>query len=295
MLMGEHAVLRGKPALVAAVNERLSVDVFPRDDELVRIESDLGFYCKPYYDLRIEAPFQFILSAAMQCWDRRGVDITVRSSFASTVGLGSSAAVTVACVTALTALNGEVFDLAAVFARSVKAMRGAQSGLGSGADVAAATYGGILRYERDGTCRPLKAELPEISLIYCGYKKPTPEVIRIVQAFESAHPSEARAIFAEMEKRTLEAESALEKGNLEQMGREMDRYHACQQALGVSNEDLDLIAAGLSASPGMLGAKITGAGLGDCVFGLGAADATVSGYEKLNVQLSTTGVHIEEG
>ena len=67
MLMGEHAVLRGKPALVAAVNERLSVDVFPRDDELVRIESDLGFYCKPYYDLRIEAPFQFILSAAMQC------------------------------------------------------------------------------------------------------------------------------------------------------------------------------------------------------------------------------------
>ncbi|MDD2236061.1 MAG: galactokinase family protein, partial [Kiritimatiellae bacterium] len=44
MLMGEHAVLRGAPALACAVDQRIQVDLQCRRDGRLRIESALGTY-----------------------------------------------------------------------------------------------------------------------------------------------------------------------------------------------------------------------------------------------------------
>ncbi len=294
MLMGEHAVLRGNPALVAAVNERITVAVLPRDDDRVLIESEIGAYCKPLGDVQIEPPFEFVLAAVLALGGGGGLDIQVQSSFSSRVGLGSSAAVTVASVAALLALQDKGIDPPNVFALALESSRRAQKGKGSGADVAASTYGGVVRYLMDGDVTSLDIVPPVFSMVYCGYKKPTPEVIEIVHTFEAVHPNEASAIFAEMEKLTIDAEQALLGGDADLMGHLMNRFHACQQALGVSNEDLDRIAAGLSTSPGISGAKISGSGLGDCVIGFGSDAAVVPGYDKISVHISNRGVRVEE-
>ena len=42
MLMGEHAVLRGQPAIVCAINKRMKVTLTPREDKAVLMHSALG-------------------------------------------------------------------------------------------------------------------------------------------------------------------------------------------------------------------------------------------------------------
>ena len=71
------------------------------------------------------------------------------------LGLGSSAAVAVALTAALARAAGLELDRGAVFELANAAHRAAQGGSGSGGDVAASTYGGLLRYERDTAPVPL--------------------------------------------------------------------------------------------------------------------------------------------
>ena len=39
--MGEHAVLRGQPAMVCAINKRIKVELEPREDRVVRLHEGL--------------------------------------------------------------------------------------------------------------------------------------------------------------------------------------------------------------------------------------------------------------
>ena len=57
MIMGEHAVLHGKKALVAAVDQRLHVYLEARDDQTLEIQSALGSLSCDLKDLKAEAPF----------------------------------------------------------------------------------------------------------------------------------------------------------------------------------------------------------------------------------------------
>ncbi|MBL3561944.1 hypothetical protein, partial [Rhodovulum sulfidophilum] len=53
-------------------------------------------------------------------------------------------------------------------------------------------------------------------------------------------------------------------------GAALARYQGQMAELGVSDETLDRIIADARAMPGLLAAKISGSGLGDCVLALGA-------------------------
>src|SRR5690348_13669022 len=116
MLLGEYAVLYGKHAIVCAVDKRISVTLTPRGDDRIEIKSPLGFYATDLYQLKVEKPFHFVLGVLKhyQAKMKRGCDIEIVSEFSDKVGLGSSAAVTVATIAALvTWLNIRVspFDL----------------------------------------------------------------------------------------------------------------------------------------------------------------------------------------
>jgi mevalonate kinase len=60
-------------------------------------------------------------------------------------------------------------------------------------------------------------------------------------------------------------------------------------ALGVNLPVLQQLVDQLNQAPGVLGAKISGAGLGDCVSGLGVA----RGLETVSVAMSEKGVQCE--
>ena len=89
--------------------------------------------------------------------------------------------------------------------------------------------------------------------------------------------------------RTLEAVSMLESGDVERFGELMNQSHdSLREDYEVSSRELDTLVELARRQPGVLGARMTGAGFGGCTVNLVRADAAenlgqalVSGYEDL--------------
>ncbi len=292
MLMGEHAVLHGSHALCAAVTKRIRVSLRPLPDSEIHIDSGLGSYGTTLENLTQKAPFQFVLAAIQQAGPTRGFHLTIEADFASTLGFGSSAAVTVAALAALRAMERKPFDRAALLEQALAVVRSVQ-GTASGSDLAAAVFGGVVRYRADPPfVEPVHATLP-LAACYAGYKTPTPEVIRRVEANRRAHPKHFASLFDLMDKCVHDAVAALRSNDRERLGQLFNLHHGLQAALGCSDETLEILVHQLRAKPGVLGAKISGSGLGDCVIALGNSQAAVSGYEHFPIEIDNQGVKLE--
>lgn len=295
MLLGEHAVLHGRRALVAAVDRRITVTAGERTDRVLHIQSALGEYRGELDRLPDAAPFRFVLAAVRARAGRLpcGLDLTIESTFSDQVGLGSSAAVTVAATVALEALAGAPPTPVALHQDCLETILSVQ-GAGSGSDLAAAIFGGVVEYRlQPRWIRPLPGR-PPILLMYCGFKTPTPEVIRIVEAHRAADPARIDQVFDRMDKSTSQAAEAVVRGDWIECGRIFNENHCLMQALGVSNRELDEIQALLASLPGVYGAKISGSGLGDCVLALGSADLRAPPYPVIPASISTQGVSIDQ-
>lgn len=292
MLFGEHAVLHGRRALCAAVDQRMTVTLHPRQDRKVHIKSELGSLDGKLDTLEQVAPFTFLIAALQHNLPPSGCDVDVRSDFSSKVGLGSSAAITVATLAAVRHWQDKPMDLNALFLDARRVIRNVQ-GRGSGADVAAATYGGIVAYRSD----PVELEhlhvAPEISLWYAGYKTPTPEVIRIVDDLRAHSPDLFDRLFDAIDACTGDAIESLRKGEIDQLGRLANIHHGLQVALGTSDSRLAGLVHLLRSQPGIVGSKISGSGIGDCLIGFGAEGASHEDVSAIPATISLQGVHLE--
>jgi mevalonate kinase len=287
MLLGEHAVLRGHACLVTAINRRVTVAVSTRDDGMVHITSALGSFSTPRHEISEHPSFRFVLAclAHLPQAFASGCDIEIHADMPATIGFGTSAAVTVAM---LAALSGET-DKARLM-REARAIIQQVQGRGSGADVAASVYGGVVHYRmQDGAAELVSQEPHPVAALYCGYKTPTPEVIARVDEHWRDDPQGRDAIFTRM------GELA-GQGIDHNFGDRLNEGQTLMTRLGVSTPELDQCVEILRASPGIRGAKISGSGLGDCAIGWGelsdniALPETFSAY-KLNVE--PTGVRFE--
>lgn len=306
MLLGEYAVLYGKPALVCAVDKRITVTLTPRADDNIDIHSAMhGDYTTTLADLSVEPPFQFVLGALKhyQAKMRRGCRLEIVSDFSDQLGLGSSSAVTVATLAALvTWLNIRISPLELV-RQGRTVVRNIQS-LGSGADVAASVYGGIVAYQ----AQPLFAEkfsvTHPLTVWYSGFKTQTAQAVKQVQAYFAAYPHLFRTIQNNIGQCATEATQLVRKGDWKRLGEMMNIQQGAMESLGVSTPLLRNMVASLQAEPGLLGAKISGAGLGDCVIGLGEGQAVpafvAQGSEETNairripVEMTLQGVQCEK-
>lgn len=279
MLMGEHAVLARKAALVCAINKRIRVTITPNDSQTIIINDEkLGTLQLDCKKITLMPPFQFVLAALIQLQDKikTGFHVEIEAEFSSTIGFGSSAAVTVATIAALSEwLYGKRLNSKKIFKLAKAAVLLVQ-GSGSGADVAASVYGGVLRYQ----CLPLKiiplpSNLPEITAVYCGYKKPTKEVIALVQQQRKIRPQIYSNIFKAMHSCVIQATQAIRTADWHSLGALFMQHQGLQYALGVSDGTLDTLVRQLHAAPQIYGAKISGSGLGDCVIGLGGVTENI--------------------
>ena len=287
MLMGEHAVLHGRLALVAAVDQRMRVELSPRSDDVVTISSELGEWQGTLQEIGPVAPFHFVLDAIRQQQSKTGFDLRIVSDFRDDVGLGSSSAVTVATVAALMRSHD---DRQQIFQRSLDVVRRVQ-GMASGADLAAAVFGGTVAYRVEPLeIRPL-SQLPPIVAVYSGSKMKTAEVIELVEEQRLQSPAEFGQIFAAMEACAEKAIPAIEAGDWPSLGALFNEHHTLMQRIGISNETLDNIAESLRNQPDIHGAKISGAGLGDCVIGVGDAND----IDVLDLRLADQGVQVTSG
>ena len=149
ILVGEHAVVYGHPALVAGL-QRGARAVATRApdgaDRLVLLEQVSG---EPLFEVvdvpRPAEPMERAWRAMLDALDARGAGVRVEVTLGLPpgAGLGSSAALAAACCRALAALLHR--DEAAI-TRAVHASEGVFHGSPSGIDQAAALGGGLLHH-----------------------------------------------------------------------------------------------------------------------------------------------------
>ena len=299
MLLGEHGVLAGSHCLIAAVDKRISVELRPRSDRQIHLRTEMGSYISSIPDLEPDGRFSFVIAALKLFADElpSGLELHIHSDFSHTVGLGSSAAVTAAVVAALRSWCQKSTDPEAIFAASLRVIHEVQ-GTGSGADVAASVYGGVVLYRMDPLLISAIPAAPALTVVYCGYKVPTVEVIARVKALQRQYPQIYQHIYQTMDAISLEAAAAIRQQEWHRAGMLINVNQGLLNAIGVSNGDLEELIEWLRQDSAILGAKISGSGLGDCVIALGEASGETLARIKpprqvLPVAISRTGVQVE--
>ena len=294
MLMGEHAVLHGEQALVAAIDKRITVNLSRRSDENITIDCHLGQYKMTLAEMAVKEPYGFVVAAIRQ-WQTElplGFDLVITSDMPRAMGLGSSTAVVVAVTAALAHWLRPELDLALIFQRALAAVRSIQGGC-SGADVAASVYGGVLAYRTlPFEIQPLNW-LPNWVLLYSGSKMKTADVIAHVQQKFADKPEQLTVVYHQIGQCVQQAIDSVAQGAMPQLYQAIECNQQAMQALGVCNQALTIMLNYLQAQPCIDAAKISGAGLGDCVMGFGELNHTDCPYEIIPVTVSAKGVSVE--
>jgi phosphomevalonate kinase len=204
LLTGAYAVLEGAPAIVVAINRFVTADGALVDTAPSReITAAFGGSPAPLVDTR---------------------PLFSRSSDSSRsikLGLGSSAASLVAALGLREARRGACLSDSDVrrriFDTALEAHARAQGG-GSGVDVAASVYGGMLRYERaSGEPRMRSVTLPKglvLSAFFSGESARTSDLLGRVDAFAARDGEGHRRAFARLCDASRSAADAVDDGNL---------------------------------------------------------------------------------
>lgn len=288
MLLGEHAVIYGYPCLVTAVNKYLTVILEEKDGE-----SDLL--------ITPQATNQTFIKTALtlfrEVYPSKKRYIIQTESELGVYGLGSSGATVVAVITALAKIQEVKLTQEELFKLCYKAVLRVQK-TGSGFDVAASIYGGIIYF--DGKTKKSEVVTQDTLPIIVGYtgtKADTVTIVNQVRTYYKQRRKETEHIFAEIALCTKKAKIAIREKNWLTLGNLMNKNHALLRTLHVSTPRLDtLVKVALAA--GAEGAKLSGAGGGDCMIALVSSEkrsAVVeaikqNGGEVVNCQTSAQGV-----
>ena len=294
-LFGEHAVVYGEPAVPCAIERRARVTAKERESGLRVNAADLtldGFTVeydgdaaeRPDVDVSdslVDAAIGYVNEAVAQARDAAdvadvGFDIAIESDIPLGGGLGSSAAVVVAAIDAATRELGVELDRAELAERAYQVEYAVQDGDASRADTFCCAMGGAVRVEGDD-CRQIPA--PDLPFVI-GYDGGAGDTGRLVGGVRSLREEYdfARDTVAAIGDLVRRGESALEAGDVSELGRLMNFNHGLLTALGVSSRSLDAMV-WAARDAGATGAKLTGAGGGGCIVALDETDETETALE----------------
>lgn len=311
MLFGEHAVVYGKPCIVVAVDQRMRVTVESSGDGNLKIsapEVNVADYVEKIDNLGDDkAPkgVRFVSVAVKNFFNfyniNIGLRVETRSDFPSKYGFGSSSAVTVATIKALSQFIRSKVNNDQIFNLSYKTVLDVQ-GVGSGFDVAAAVWGGTIYFVKGGKMtETIEHSVLPLIVGYTGIKADTPTLVRRVAGFYRRDKKLTDKIFDSIGRIVEEGRDALVKGKYKRLGLLMNKNQELLQSLGVSSPELNrLIKA--SKVAGAYGAKLSGAGGGDCMIAIVAPELRSSveraiekeGGVVLDVAIQAEGVRTEK-
>jgi mevalonate kinase len=279
ILLGEHSVVYGRPAISLAVDLRLQLRV--RRSSSFELN---GVPLSPKYHA-------YIHKVVERNWGEGPLSFETGSGLPSGSGLGSSAAVTVAAIHALQQLKGESPEEEKI-AREAFNVESEAQGRASPIDTSTATHGlGLFidTKEGEGLLWTIRRDqrvwnvhdcpVPRMTFVigFTGISAPTgPLVAKVKRYYDKS--GFAREIIDEIGDLTLEGRDLLRRGDKEGLGRLMTRDHRLLAILGVSSMQLDkLVSASLPLS---YGAKLTGAGGGGSMIALTDRPAEVAAAIK---------------
>jgi mevalonate kinase len=262
ILLGEHVVVYGRPAIAAGLPIGLAVEVSEgAGPSVVSDDAALGSDARPR---------QLVAEAAVLAGiDPRRVVVRVRSDLPPGRGFGSSAALAVATLRALFVATGRTLPSATAldWGRRLEAIF---HGTSSGIDPAAAALGTCFRFVRGEppSVTPVDLARPLPLVIAYGTRpRSTGTAVGRLRARWEADRAHQETLFDAVADTVERGEAAARAGDLDALGRALDDNQALLEALGVSSDETaGLVAAARRA--GALGAKLTGGGAGGAVIAL---------------------------
>jgi mevalonate kinase len=291
ILLGEHAVVYGYPALAAGLSRGMRAIARPGAGRLEVPEWSLDLSAHPQrrdetpaHAMRaVEAPVGVGVAAPpagpgasdvariARAWSAildglgvRAVDVTVKGDLPAQAGLGSSAAFSCAVAFAVARAHGvpRARALAAAHLGEV-----VFHGTPSGIDLAAASTGAVGRFERGPGWTDVRVHQPiTLCVGLSGRPHATHDLVEGVRRLRERTPVVARVIEA-LGSMSSAGEAALGLGDVDGLGRLFDVAHGLLSALRLSSPELEALVHGARRA-GAIGAKLTGAGGGGAVIAL---------------------------
>ncbi|WP_437617072.1 mevalonate kinase [Sorangium sp. So ce834] len=289
ILLGEHAVVYGAPALAAGI-ERGARARATRAPGGARA-SALRLGDREHGAAPAEGDVARAFAALLEALPGAGpVRVEAESDLPPGGGLGSSAALGVAIARAVAALARAQAEAGAPGAFTAAAEVAAAAawervfhGNPSGIDTAAAARGGCFRFTR---AHGATALAPRDDLWLCvgstGVPSSTRSMVELVAKLFERKPTLAETSIAGIAALVENAALAIEAGDAIGLGRLMDLNQMLLAGMFVSTEAIEALCK-LARESGALGAKLTGAGGGGSVIALlpppppGGAAATSNG------------------
>ncbi len=266
VILGEHAVVYGKPAVVLAVDLRMTVGIR---------ESKINLLNGERIDFRRQPHLRYLTRNA-----DRGLEIFTRTRIPVGSGMGSSAALSAAMALAYSCKDGTPMAEKDLVEEAYGAELFAQ-GIGSPMDASACVHGGGIAINlpessdkhlwtisrNDRTWSVSDVDVPNMTFVIgnTGIRAPTGPLVSKVRRY-TERSSFAFDVIDDIEQVTIQGSKALAKNDMEELGRMMTQDHKLLSILGVSCKQLNkLVNASL---PYSYGAKLTGAGGGGCMVAL---------------------------
>lgn len=225
---------------------------------------------------------------------KRPLKLTFGGDLCAVSGIGASAAQVVSLARALSLALPKDMTEDEINAAGYEGEKG-YHGTPSGIDNTAATFGGVLRFQRtEGDPIFVKKVIKEpIRIVYAstGITASTTEVVGDVRDKKEANEEWFDGLLKKYVELVEKGEKAIDDGDLTTLGKLMDENHALCQELTVSCKELDeLVVAARRA--GAIGAKMSGTGRGGLMVALTPTpeiqDKVAIALEKLAPQVWKT-------
>ena len=295
ILLGEHAVVYGRPALAVPVRQvqacaRVEAAGSGPPGGVLLVSPDLALESW-LSDLPASHPLAAISQAtlaALAPGPFAPIRVTITSTIPVASGLGSSAAVSVAIARALIQHFGGELGHSRVSELAFEVER-IHHGTPSGIDNTVVAFDRPVFFRRGETPEPLAIGGSFHFLIGdTGVAAPTAEAVGRVRQRWQVDPPALETAFDRIAALVMDARQALLLGDVDRLGADLRRNHALLQELDVSSAELDGLVQAADAA-GALGAKMSGGGMGGNMIALVSVDRRESVAEALR-QAGAVGV-----
>lgn len=260
ILLGEHAVVYGVPAIAAGIERGVEAHAELAVASVLRVGERSA---EPGDGSDLGQAFAALLGAL----DAPPVAVRATLELPPGSGLGASAALGVAIARAALSALGEEPDPLRVLAAAA-AWEGVYHGNPSGVDAAAAAYDGCILFEKGHAVQAISLNRDLVLAIgLAGPPASTKLMVESVARLRERRPAVVDKALEGIRALVNNAKLCLDAGDLPGLGSLMNYNQMLLSGLFVSTEGIERCCA-LARDAGALGAKLTGAGGGGAVVAL---------------------------
>ncbi len=266
ILLGEHAVVYGVPAIAAGIDRGATATARLASSSRLRLG---GREIEPGEGSDVGRAFE----ALCRCLQSPPLDVEVELELPAGAGLGASAALGVALARAVLEALGQPAALDRVLP-AADAWERVFHGNPSGVDAAAAAHSGCLWFSRAGGVEPLRSRaVLDFVVAIAAPPASTKEMVEGVARLRERRPDLVEKSLQGIHSLVSNARGCIEAGDRAGLGRLMDLNQMLLSGLFVSTEAIEH-ACSVARRAGALGAKLTGSGGGGAVIALCAGDTS---------------------